>query len=626
MKKIYSTLLLAAAIAGNASAQKTAYQQPRMAVKPSLDPAVQVGPLLGGARATILWESDFSNASDWAISNNHAGALPNPVEWQIGTGLVSSGQYGTPAIQSTTAANGYAMVNSDGGNNNTANLERANLTTAASFSTAGYPNVIVEFETQYRRFNNEQTFLVVSTNNTDWPTNLEPGTDISALNNVFYVFEPGELTQGVSPGNPVLRRINISSVAGDQPQVWVRLLFVGIWGYAWYVDDFKVMDQPPYDLVMQSGFLSHTGTGEEYGRVPQNQLYPTMQIGGQYLNFGVNAVTNATVGMNVTGPTPFNGASTPLNMASGESATWDVSTNLPNGGNLGVGVYNATFAVGATETPLEDDTDNNSYLRNFEVNNDWYTLDGIGNHPAGYQSLTSIGTNSFEDAADGLVLFNYYQIKTATTIYGLEIGLTSNSQAGAYFFPAVWDTAFDANIQLTAPLFENQNVTELTDGDVTAGKITVLFETPYNIAPGGYYIGIKMYSSGGATNMRVVDDLTVPQPGYGSGIEIPQDRAYTNGNAFHIRLALNPSVGINEAGELTGISIFPNPSADGLLQFRAEQGGSFSVQVTDMLGREVLNTRTNGSSTIDLRGEAAGLYTVRVSDGKASTAQRIALK
>ncbi|HRD52062.1 MAG TPA: T9SS type A sorting domain-containing protein, partial [Flavobacteriales bacterium] len=164
------------------------------------------------------------------------------------------------------------------------------------------------------------------------------------------------------------------------------------------------------------------------------------------------------------------------------------------------------------------------------------------------------------------------------------------------------------------------------DGDVTAGKITVLFETPYNIAPGGYYIGIKMYSSGGATNMRVVDDLTVPQPGYGSGIEIPQDRAYTNGNAFHIRLALNPSVGINEAGELTGISIFPNPSADGLLQFRAEQGGSFSVQVTDMLGREVLNTRTNGSSTIDLRGEAAGLYTVRVSDGKASTAQRIALK
>lgn len=625
MKKIYSTLLLAAAIAGNAAAQKTAYQQPRMAVKPSLDPTVPVGPLGSAARATILWESDFSNASDWTISNNHAGALPSPVEWQIGTGLVSSGQYGTPAILSSTAGNGYAMVNSDGGNNNTTNLERANLTTSASFSTVGFPDVIVEFETQYRRFNNEQTFLVVSTNNTDWPTDLEPGTDISSMNNVYHVFVPDELTQGVSPGNPVLRRINISAAAGDQPQVWVRLLFVGIWGYAWYVDDFKVMDQPPYDLVMQSGFLSHTGTGEEYGRVPQNQLYPTMQIGGEYLNFGVNAVTNATVGMNVTGPTPFTGNSTPQDMASGESAIWDVSTNLPNGGSLGVGMYNATFALGATETPLEDDTDNNTYLRNFEVNNDWYTLDGIGNHPAGYESLTSIGTNSFTDASDGLVLFNYYQINTASTIYGLEIGLTSTSQAGAYFFPAVWDTAFDANIQLTTPLYENQNVTELNAGHVADGKITVLFETPYNIAPGGYYIGIKMYSSN-VTHMRVIDDLTVPQPGYASGIEIPQDRAYTNGNAFHIRLGLNPSIGISEVGELTGISIFPNPSTDGMLQFRAEQGGSFSIQVTDMLGREVMNTRTNGNSTIDLRGEAAGMYTVRVSDGKASTAQRIALK
>ena len=116
----------------------------------------------------------------------------------------------------------YAMYDSDGFNNNTANLERANLTTANSFSTVGYPNVIVEFQTQYREYNNEQTYLVVSTNNTDWPTALEVATDISSMNNVFYVFEPGELTQGVSPGNPVLRRINISAAAGDQPQVWVR--------------------------------------------------------------------------------------------------------------------------------------------------------------------------------------------------------------------------------------------------------------------------------------------------------------------------------------------------------------------------------------------------------------------
>jgi hypothetical protein len=319
-------------------------------------------------------------------------------------------------------------------------------------------------------------------------------------------------------------------------------------------------------------------------------------------------------------------ASSPVDLASNEAGLWDASFDLPNGGSLGVGMYNATFYLGATETTMEDDVDNNTFLRNFEVNNDWYTLDGIGNHPAGYESLTSTGTNSFTDAADGLVLFNYYEIKTATTIYGLEIGITNASDEGAYFFPAIYDTLLSAAGQLEAPLYENQNVTEINAGHIADGKVTVAFETPYVIQPGGYYVGVKMYSSGGTTNMRVIDDLTVPQPGLAAGIEIPQDQVYTNGNAYHIRLGLNPSIGITEANDLTGISLFPNPSADGLLQFRAEQGGSFTIQVTDMLGREVLNTRTTGSSTLDLRGEAAGVYTVRVSDGKASTAQRVTLK
>lgn len=625
MKKIYSSvLLLTLAFSGTVSAQKTAYQGPRIPAKASLDPATRVGPALSAARSTILWESTFANASDWTISSNHGGTLPGMNDWQIGVDLQPGGDYPTPAIQSTTAGDGYAMYDSDAGNNNTANFERANLTTANSFSTVGYPNVIVEFETQYRRFNNEQTYLVVSTNNTDWPTTLEPTTDISGMNNVFYVFEPGELTQGVSPGNPVTRRINISASAGDQPQVWVRLLFTGIWGYTWYVDDFKVMDQPPYDLVMQNGFISHTGNGEEYGRIPQSQLNSTMRVGGDVLNFGVNAVTNTVVGLAVAGPSPFSANSTPANLASGETTTMDQDAAISS---LGEGLYNGTFGAACTETPQESDTDNNTYLRNFEVNNDWYSVDGIGNHPAGYESLSSIGTNSFTGVTDGLVLFNYYEISQPLTVYGLEIGLTSNSEAEAYFIPAIWDTTLTAETHLDVPIFENQNVTVLSDNDVTNGKITVLFETAQTLQPGGYYIGITTYSNGGENNMRVIDDLTVPQPGLTSGIDIPgpDDQVYSNGNAMHIRLALDPAVSVPELAELTGISIYPNPSTDGLLQFRSEQTGSFSIQVMDALGREVLNARSNGSSALDLRGEAAGVYTVRVSTSTATTVQRVTL-
>lgn len=91
------------------------------------------------------------------------------------------------------------MYDSDAGNN-TGSSEYAFMTNATPFSTAGYPNVIIEFQTQYRRYNNEQTYPTVSTNNTDWPTDLTPTSDISGLPNVYYVFAPGECTQSVSPG------------------------------------------------------------------------------------------------------------------------------------------------------------------------------------------------------------------------------------------------------------------------------------------------------------------------------------------------------------------------------------------------------------------------------------------
>jgi hypothetical protein len=76
--------------------------------------------------------------------------------------------------------------------------------------------------------------------------------------------------------------------------------------------------------------------------------------------------------------------------------------------------------------------------------------------------------------------------------------------------------------------------------------------------------------------------------------------------------------------ELTGVSLYPNP-ANGIVNFRTEAFGNYAIQVLDPLGREVLSTRSNGSATLDLRGNAAGLYLVRITDGQASTVQRITL-
>src|SRR5690606_30981454 len=149
--------------------------------------------------------------------------------------------------------------------------------------------------------------------------------------------------------------------------------------------------------------------------IPSQHLEPTMLVGGNFLNFGVNPMTNVLVSLDVTGPDPFSANSSTTDLASAASGLLSQEENLPNGAALSNGLYEGTFTLTSDEASQEEDLDNNVYLRNFEVTPDWYTVDGIGNHPAGYQSLGSLGTNTFEDAADGLIVFNYYPMRVQQT-------------------------------------------------------------------------------------------------------------------------------------------------------------------------------------------------------------------
>lgn len=49
------------------------------------------------------------------------------------------------------------------------------------------------------------------------------------------------------------------------------------------------------------------------------------------------------------------------------------------------------------------------------------------NHPDGYQSTTSTGSNKASGDPDGLMLFTYYPVRQAITVYGLEVALASNT-------------------------------------------------------------------------------------------------------------------------------------------------------------------------------------------------------
>jgi hypothetical protein len=375
-------------------------------------------------------------------------------------------------------------------------------------------------------------------------------------------------------------------------------------------------------MTMEDGYLTHTGTGEEYGRIPTAQLNPTMLVGGGITNSGSVEQTNVVINLSVTssgGTEVFSAVKNIPAMASGATDALEEFVTLPV---LANDLYTATFTVSADAT--DNDPSDNTFLRRFEVNDDFYTVDGIGNHPEGYQILSSIGTNSFTDAADGLAIMNYYEVVEPLTVYGIDFLTTTTTVTGGYVTVSLLDTAdVFANV-LTNPIAES-DAWDITPENVADGRVRVMFPSAVTLDPDGYYAAVTLFSNQNAGQIRILDDATVPQPNGMSLIYIPGDQVYTNGNGMSIRLVLSLISEVEQSEVLTGVSLFPNPT-NGLVNVRTENAGAYNVEVTNLLG-EVVNQGTfSGSTTLDLNGEAKGVYMVRVYNAEGSIVERITLQ
>lgn len=615
MNKQYITALSAILVAGGAIAQSNAGSR---ALKERYDASAVRQNTPGAAKGALIWGNTFATPGDWVISHDPNGFV---VDWQIGIGLESTGQYGTPAILSTTASDGYAMLCSDCGNNAGSTYEQSFLTTAQSIDLSAYPNVVLQFETQYRRFNNEQTYIAISTDGVNWPVPPSDTATVGLPLGLYPVWKDGELTQSVSPGNPTVKRINISDAAGSQGTVWVRFYWYGVWGYAWYVDDVRVEEQPQYDVVMKNGFVSHTGTGDEYGRIPSAQMSSFLNVGGEYTNPGVQDQTNVSVNADVAG---YNANTSAALLVTDETLLMDEDITL--GGALAQQLYTCSLSVTSDQGGQDAYPANNLYLRNFEITEDVYSLDGIGNHPAGYELLTATGTNSFTDNADQLFLMSMYYISTPMTVTGLDVMLANGTVEGGTITASIHDTTEVLNDNVLSPLVTSSE-TDVTAWHIANGRIGIAFDPPFTLNPGVYYAAVELVSNSNANNIRVLDDITVPQPAIASMISLPDDGlSYSNGNAYAIRLSSDPAVAVQEhSAALEGINIYPNPS-EGLFTINATEAGSYLVDVTNILGEVVYTVNFNNLTVVDLSGLAKGVYSVRVSNDVASTVQKVTLR
>ena len=220
---------------------------------------------------TTIWSSDFSNGSDWNITNNSATGSLN---WIItNTKPTTFNKAESNWINAFTAFNSkslgnYAVVD---GTNAGAGTRTAIITSKNSFSTSGKSKVKVTFNQFYTKWQ-DVVSLEVSTNNTTWTPFVCNST----------------VAKGGSTANPNVYSVDISSVASDKQQVWIRFVYagkVGDYDYAWFIDDVSVEEIVSKELSPFSAFF--------YSKSSSCGLIND-KVGFAVINNGIDVVANGT--------------------------------------------------------------------------------------------------------------------------------------------------------------------------------------------------------------------------------------------------------------------------------------------------------------------------------------------
>lgn len=561
------------------------------------------------ARSVVVWESSFDTISEWVIGHESGAANLN---WQLGQ-VPCAGSYPIDDIQSTSANDGWAIIDSDAFGGGQFGLEEDSwLTMAQPVNLTNYQNVVVEFETFYRRSTNERPFLVVGIGdgfgNVTWP-NLNTMTDVSTMPYVYDVFP--QFPNGATTNNPERVRINISDVAGGEQEVFIRLNWTGSWGYAWFVDDFRIVEQPTHDVELLKSWISgENNEGTQYGRYPETQMDVNWKVGAKVANYGINDQTNIVL------EADFSSFLISDNEDTLFANQW-FSMESIEALQLPIGQYSGNYTITSTQdTTWGPEFGNNTQERNFEVTADQYSLDVVGVYPDNELSLAAFGTQSFVDNLDGITLASWYHIKTQAWVESFEVLLGPDCLPGAEIQAKLIDTsAFWSTSSPDAGGFANSLLYTITADDITDGKATIHFQSPVLLSPGCYYAGVELFSHAGVHPVTIVDDRTVSQPERASATFLGGSSAINvleTGNAFGIRMNLfSQPASLNETIASTEIMVFPNPSL-GIVHVSSPFGGEMEIRVTDSFGRLVHEENVKGYLKLNLKGKGEGVYFVHV--------------
>ncbi len=218
----------------------------------------------------VIWSDDFAtDLAPWTTIDK--GSKPKNNIWVRSTkGPI--GQFKIPVIKSATAANGFALFDSD---SYCSNSQDAWLI-SPKIDMTNENSVVLFFSQQYRKYN-DSTFVMYSIDNgTNWKGIKVNGklSDTDAL-----------------AENPTIEEVDLSAFVANKANVKIAFRFMSDdptnpdagCGYSWMIDDVKLVSKPKNNLRLFD-FV--------YG--PANYATPVTQIEGQEMTFAVDVKNGGT--------------------------------------------------------------------------------------------------------------------------------------------------------------------------------------------------------------------------------------------------------------------------------------------------------------------------------------------
>lgn len=321
-----------------------------------------------GMSAQSFFSEDFGSGipADWMNIEVQGNGQPSSVWLYTTEGPTGPTPYA--ALESTTAANGWVIFDSDL-NNNLGSPQDAWLISPAIDGT-DKTIVWLVFETYYRSFDDKPQIRV--------------GTDVNDLANweKIEVF-PGIGATDYNASNPETKAINISEFAAGQTFHFAfQFLSDGTtnngggsqgWAYAWQVDDVSVTDQnplPAIDLAIANDFYSISPSAV----TPGSQVIPFGFI-NDAVNNGSGTVNAASMNISIanSGGTVFTDSHDYGTLAPGEffiDYIFDNQFTPSSDADDYTGTYTLTPTDGADALPSD-----NTASFNFSVSDTLFSKD-----------------------------------------------------------------------------------------------------------------------------------------------------------------------------------------------------------------------------------------------------------